>query len=303
MKKNYGKILVLMGGWSNEREISLISGQYVFDSLISLGLDAVKLDLRKDNVGSIKEINPDRVFIVLHGKGGEDGEIQFFLETLGIPYTGSGSKSSEICMNKRNTKNILIEEKILTPAYQKIDENTTVEYIEKHFQYPFVVKPSTEGSSIGVYIVEDRQSYLTAINENLKISNDIIIEQYIDGNEYTVALVGNIALPVIKLVPPGKFYDYEAKYNSNDTKYICPSELSDNVEEELKKISLKCFKVLNCKGWGRVDIILDSKNKPWIIELNTVPGMTKNSLVPMAAKQVNISFDELVLKILDTSFK
>ena len=303
MKKNYGKILVLMGGWSNEREISLISGQYVFDSLISLGLDAVKLDLRKDNVGSIKEINPDRVFIVLHGKGGEDGEIQFFLETLGIPYTGSGSKSSEICMNKRNTKNILIEEKILTPAYQKIDENTTVEYIEKHFQYPFVVKPSTEGSSIGVYIVEDRQSYLKAINENLKISNDIIIEQYIDGNEYTVALVGNIALPVIKLVPSGKFYDYEAKYNSNDTKYICPSELSDNVEEELKKISLKCFKVLNCKGWGRVDIILDSKNKPWIIELNTVPGMTKNSLVPMAAKQVNISFDELVLKILDTSFK
>ena len=303
MKKNYGKILVLMGGWSNEREISLISGQYVFDSLISLGLDAVKLDLRKDNVGSIKEINPDRVFIVLHGKGGEDGEIQFFLETLGIPYTGSGSKSSEICMNKRNTKNILIEEKILTPAYQKIDENTTVEYIEKHFQYPFVVKPSTEGSSIGVYIVEDRQSYLKAINENLKISNDIIIEQYIDGNEYTVALVGNIALPVIKLVPPGKFYDYEAKYNSNDTKYICPSELSDNIEEELKKISLKCFKVLNCKGWGRVDIILDSKNKPWIIELNTVPGMTKNSLVPMAAKQVNISFDELVLKILDTSFK
>lgn len=303
MKKNYGKILVLMGGWSNEREISLISGQYVFDSLISLGLDAVKLDLRKDNVGSIKEINPDRVFIVLHGKGGEDGEIQFFLETLGIPYTGSGSKSSEICMNKRNTKNILIEEKILTPAYQKIDENTTVEYIEKYFQYPFVVKPSTEGSSIGVYIVEDRQSYLNAINENLKISNDIIIEQYIDGNEYTVALVGNIALPVIKLVPPGKFYDYEAKYNSNDTKYICPSELSDNVEEELKKISLKCFKVLNCKGWGRVDIILDSKNKPWIIELNTVPGMTKNSLVPMAAKQLNISFDELVLKILDTSFK
>ena len=303
MKKNYGKILVLMGGWSNEREISLISGQYVFDSLISLGLDAVKLDLRKDNVGSIKEINPDRVFIVLHGKGGEDGEIQFFLETLGIPYTGSGSKSSEICMNKRNTKNILIEEKILTPAYQKIDENTTVEYIEKHFQYPFVVKPSTEGSSIGVYIVEDRQSYLKAINENLKISNDIIIEQYIDGNEYTVALVGNIALPVIKLVPPGKFYDYEAKYNSNDTKYICPSELSDNIEEELKKISLKCFKVLNCKGWGRVDIIVDSKNKPWIIELNTVPGMTKNSLVPMAAKQLNISFDELVLKILDTSFK
>ena len=206
-------------------------------------------------------------------------------------------------MNKRNTKNILIEEKILTPAYKKIDENTTVEYIEKHFQYPFVVKPSTEGSSIGVYIVEDRQSYLKAINENLKISNDIIIEQYIDGNEYTVALVGNIALPVIKLVPPGKFYDYEAKYNSNDTKYICPSELSDNVEEELKKISLKCFKVLNCKGWGRVDIIVDSKNKPWIIELNTVQKKKKNSLVPMAAKQVNISFDELVLKILDTSFK
>ena len=298
MKKNYGKILVLMGGWSNEREISLISGQYVFDSLISLGLDAVKLDLRKDNVGSIKEINPDRVFIVLHGKGGEDGEIQFFLETLGIPYTGSGSKSSEICMNKRNTKNILIEEKILTPAYQKIDENTTVEYIEKHFQYPFVIKPSTEGSSIGVYIVEDRQSYLKAINENLKISNDIIIEQYIDGNEYTVALVGNIALPVIKLVPPGKFYDYEAKYNPKaNTKHIIPVNLNKKNLKKITDIASRAHRVIGCRGVTRSDFKFYN-GKFYLLEINTQPGMTKLSLVPEIARFEGISFIKLIEWIL-----
>ena len=303
MKNNYGKILVLMGGWSNERDISLTSGKFVFESLISSGLNAVKLDLKKDNIHKIKELNPDRVFIVLHGKGGEDGEIQLYLESLGLPYTGSGSNSSGICMNKRITKKVLVENNILTPKYIKIDKNISLEFIENTFHYPFVVKPSSEGSSIGVYIVDDREGCQKAIEENLKISNDIIIEQYISGNEYTVAIVDNIALPVIKLVPPGKFYDYDAKYNSKETEYICPSELSKNLEKELKKISLECFKVLKCKGWGRVDIIIDSEEKPWVIELNTVPGMTKTSLVPMAAKQENIGFNELVLKILDTSFE
>ena len=303
MNNSYGKILVLMGGWSNEREISLISGKSVFNSLITSGQDVIELDLKRDNISEIKELNPDRVFIVLHGKGGEDGEIQLYLENLGIPYTGSGSESSKICMNKRITKKILLKNNIQTPNFMEISENTKIEDIENLFQYPFVIKPSSEGSSIGVYIAEDRKSCKEAIKENMKISNDIILEEYKSGKEYTVGILDNFALPVIQLIPPGKFYDYEAKYNSNETKYICPSGLDQNTEEEIKKLSIDCFRALNCRGWGRVDLIIDKQNKPWIIELNTVPGMTEHSLVPMAANQKNINFDELVLKILDTSLE
>ena len=303
MNRNYGKILVLMGGWSNEREISLISGESVFNSLIASGLDVIKLDLNKDNISKVKELNPDRIFIVLHGKGGEDGEIQLHLENLGIPYTGSGSESSKVCMNKRTTKNILLENNIQTPSYIKISKSTNIEDIENSFQYPFVIKPTSEGSSIGVYVVEDRVSCKEAINENIKISNDVIVEEYISGKEYTVGIVDNNALPVIKLIPPGKFYDFEAKYNSKETKYICPSGLDQNTEEEIKKLSLNCFSLLNCRGWGRVDLIIDEQNKPWVIELNTVPGMTEHSFVPMAANYRNINFNELVLKILDTTFE
>ena len=302
MKKDYGKVLVLMGGWSNEREISLISGKFVFDSLVSSNVDAIRLDLKKNNIDKINEINPDRVFIVLHGKGGEDGDIQRYLDNLSIPYTGSDSKSSEICMNKRTTKKILLENNIPTPFFKKIDENHEYKDIENNFNYPFVIKPSSEGSSIGVHIVDNKESYQKAIDENKEISNDFIVEQYVDGNEYTVGIIDNIALPSIKLVPPGKFYDYDAKYNSSKTQYICPSGLDKDMEDYIRKLSLKCFKTLNCKGWGRVDLIIDSENNPWIIELNTVPGMTKHSLVPMAAKQNNISFDDLVIKILDSSF-
>ena len=303
MNRDYGKILVLMGGWSNEREISLISGESVFNSLVTSKLDVIKLDLNKDNIGKVKELNPDRIFIVLHGKGGEDGEIQLHLENLGIPYTGSGSESSKVCMNKRTTKKILLENNIQTPSYIKISKSTNIEDIENSFQYPFVIKPTSEGSSIGVYVVEDRVSCKEAINENIKISNDVIVEEYISGKEYTVGIVDNNALPVIKLIPPGKFYDFEAKYNSKETKYICPSGLDQNTEEEIKKLSLNCFSLLNCRGWGRVDLIIDEKNKPWVIELNTVPGMTEHSLVPMAANYRNINFNELVLKILDTTFE
>ncbi|MBT7542585.1 MAG: D-alanine--D-alanine ligase [Gammaproteobacteria bacterium] len=303
MKSKYGKILVLMGGWSNERDISLISGNFVYESLISSGLDVIKLDLKKNNINKIKEILPDRVFIVLHGEGGEDGEIQEYLESLNIPYTGSSSESSKVCMNKIITKNILIENNILTPKFKKITNKISLEYIESNFKYPFVIKPASEGSSIGVYIVEDRSNYKKALSNVKNISNDILVEQYINGIEYTVGIIKNAALPVIKLIPPGKFYDYDAKYNSNQMQYICPSGLKNEAEENLRKISLDSFKILECFGWGRVDIIIDNDNTPWVIELNTVPGMTKHSLVPMAAKEVGIDFNSLVIKILDSSFK
>jgi len=302
MKKKYGKVLVLMGGWSNEREISLISGKYVLESLISSGVNAIRFDLNKDNLHEIKQINPDRVFIILHGKGGEDGEIQLFLDNLNIPYTGSGSNASKICMNKRISKDILLDNNISTPFYKKFDNKDDIEDLEKIFKYPFIVKPSSEGSSIGVNIVENRQDFHQAIKDNKLISNDILIEEYIDGIEYTVGILHDRALPVIKLIPPGKFYDFNAKYKSSETQYLCPSELEKTIENSVKAQSLQCFKALNCTGWGRVDLIIDKSGKSWVIELNTVPGMTKKSLVPMAAQQINIDFNNLVLNILDTSF-
>ena len=302
MMEKYGKVLVLMGGWSNEREISLVSGSFVYDSLIKSGVNTIKLDLTKNNLNEIEKISPDRVFIILHGKGGEDGEIQKYLDSLNIPYTGSNSESSKLCMNKRSTKEILLSNGILTPNYEKISE-MEISSIKKRFQYPFIVKPSAEGSSIGVYIVESDRDLERAISANEKISSDFIAEDYIEGLEYTVGILGDIALPVIKLLPPGKFYDFNAKYESDKMQYICPSQLDDSMEDELKKISLNCFKACGCKGWGRIDIIIDDKGNPWVIELNTVPGMTSHSLVPLAAKQRDIDFENLVLKILDSSLQ
>ena len=300
MMEKYGKVLVLMGGWSNEREISLVSGSFVYDSLIKSGVNTIKLDLTKKNLSEIEKISPDRVFIILHGKGGEDGEIQKYLDSLNIPYTGSNSESSKLCMNKRSTKEILLSNDILTPNYEKISK-MEISSIKKRFQYPFIVKPSAEGSSIGVYIVENDRDLEIAISANEKISSDFIAEDYIEGVEYTVGILGDSALPVIKLLPPGKFYDFNAKYESDKMQYICPSQLDDSMEDELKKISLNCFKACGCKGWGRIDIIIDDKGNPWVIELNTVPGMTSHSLVPLAAKQRDINFENLVLKILDSS--
>ena len=300
MMEKYGKVLVLMGGWSNEREISLVSGSFVYDSLIKSGVNTIRLDLTKNNLNEIEKISPDRVFIILHGKGGEDGEIQKYLDSLNIPYTGSNSESSKLCMNKRSTKEKLLSNDILTPNYEKISK-MEISSIKKRFQYPFIVKPSAEGSSIGVFIVENDRDLERAISANEKISSDFIAEDYIEGLEYTVGILGDSALPVIKLLPPGKFYDFNAKYESDKMQYICPSQLDDSMEDKLKKISLNCFKTCGCKGWGRIDIIIDDKGNPWVIELNTVPGMTSHSLVPLAAKERNIDFENLVLKILDSS--
>ena len=277
-----------------------MSGSFVYDSLIKSGVNTVRLDLKKNNLNEIEQINPDRVFIILHGKGGEDGEIQEYLDSLNIPYTGSNSESSKLCMNKRTTKEILLSNDILTPNYENISK-MKLSSIKEKFQYPFIVKPSAEGSSIGVYIVENDSDLKKAISANKNISSDFIAEDYIKGVEYTVGILGDSALPVIKLLPPGKFYDFNAKYESDNMQYICPSQLDDSMEDELKKISLNCFKACGCRGWGRIDIIIDEKGNPWVIELNTVPGMTSHSLVPLAAKQRNINFENLVLKILNSS--
>tara|TARA_B100001093_G_scaffold294896_1_gene281265 strand:+ start:6 stop:650 length:645 start_codon:yes stop_codon:yes gene_type:complete len=205
-------------------------------------------------------------------------------------------------MNKRIAKSILLNNKIQTPKYKKIDNSIDIQYVEKNFSYPFVVKPSSEGSSIGVFIVNNQLDYYEAVEKNKNISKDFIVEQYVDGKEYTVGILDDVALPSIMLEPPGQFYDYDAKYNSSEMKYICPSGLDEQIEKKIQQISYECFKTLGCSGWGRVDIIIAKDNTPWIIEINTVPGMTENSLLPMAAKEKGINFNELVLKILNTSF-
>ena len=205
-------------------------------------------------------------------------------------------------MNKRHTKEALLSENILTPRFERITREN-ISKIQNNFKYPFIVKPSAEGSSIGVYIVGNKEEYYSAIAENKKISDDYIVEEYIEGTEYTVGIINSSALPVIKLIPPGKFYDFDAKYNSENMQYICPSGLENNIETNLKNISLKAFEILGCKGWGRVDLIIDNEKRPWVIELNTVPGMTSHSLVPMAAKEEGVNFNQLVLKILDSSFE
>ena len=303
MKKNpYGKVLVLMGGWSKEREISLISGNAVYESLLRSNIDAVFLDLNKNNINEIERIAPDRVFNILHGKGGEDGYIQKFLEDKSIPFTGSDYASSRLSMNKCDTKDVLLRNNISTPRYVKyLPEN---ELQTSDLNFPLVIKPSSEGSSIGVKIYKERSKNFTKeIYDLYNEYSDIMIEDYISGIECTVAILNNEALPTIKLETSNLFYDYEAKYLSDETKYICPSGFSTDLEEKLKKISLKVFKILGAKGWGRVDIILDENQVPWVIELNTIPGMTKHSLVPMAALQNGINFDDLVLQIMRSTLE
>ena len=303
MSNKYGKVLLLMGGWSREREISLISGKSVFASLKRSNVDVEALDLNRNNLEEINNYKADRVFNILHGTGGEDGFIQEYLESLSIPYTGSDSLSSKICMDKRTTKDILIKNNLPTPKYINIGKNFNIDALCENLELPLVIKPSSEGSSIGVYIAEKKSQVDTCIEEVRKITPNVIAEEYVDGLEYTVGVLNNRALPVIKLIPPGKFYDFNAKYESSETQYVCPSGLSNDLEHKLQEYAKRCFKILGAKGWGRLDIMLDKESSPWIIELNTIPGMTSHSLVPMAAKQAGIDFDALVLEILDTSFE
>ena len=252
---------------------------------------------------TINNYKADRVFNILHGTGGEDGFIQEYLESLSIPYTGSDSLSSKICMDKRTTKDILKKNNLPTPKYINIEKNFDADFLCENLGLPLVIKPSSEGSSIGVYIAEEKGEIALYIKEVRKITPNVIAEKYVEGLEYTVGILNNRALPVIKLIPPGKFYDFNAKYKSSETQYICPSGLSNDLELKLQEHAKKCFKILGAKGWGRLDIMLDKENNPWIIELNTIPGMTNHSLVPMAAKQAGIDFDSLVLEVLDTSFE
>ncbi len=294
----FGKVAVLMGGLSAEREISLLSGNAVLAALKEKGVDAHGVDVSKNIVSDLEKENYQRAFIVLHGRGGEDGTIQALLKLMSVPYTGSGVMASSLAMDKLKTKQIWLAMGLPTPDFCILDsEQSCVQALEK-LSLPLIVKPVLEGSSIGMSKVESEDELIPAWQKAQQCGGTVIAEHWVEGDEYTAAMLDDQVLPMIKLKTTHKFYDYDAKYEAIDTQYICPCGLSEEQEAKFAALMTKAFNAVGASSWGRVDFMVDKNNQPWLIEVNTVPGMTDHSLVPMAAKQAGISFDELVLKIL-----
>lgn len=292
----FGKVAVLMGGWSAEREVSLKSGRAVLDALLEKGVDAVGIDANRDIHHHLAGF--DRVFNIMHGRGGEDGVIQGLLEIMQIPYTGTGVLGSALCMDKLLTKQLWKGIGLPTPDYCILDsEEDCIEAVEK-LGLPLMIKPVLEGSSIGMSKVTHADKMTAAWQLANKYCKTVIAEKFIKGNEYTAAVLGGNVLPMIRLETPRDFYDYKAKYDDEATKYHCPCGLSAEKEKELAELVLQSFKSVHGEDWGRVDFMLDEEKQPWLIEVNTVPGMTDHSLVPMAARQAGLSFESLVIEIL-----
>lgn len=294
----FGRVAVLFGGTSAEREISLKSGQAVLQALQQTGVNAQAFDPAEQNIGDIKAY--DRAFIVLHGRGGEDGTMQGALELLGVPYTGSGVLASALGMDKTRTKQLWLGCGLPTPAYARLTANTDFGQVIADLGLPLMVKPAHEGSSIGMRKVEKAEDLQPAYEFAAQYDSEIIAERWVTGKEYTIVILGNKALPIIRLQPHQShgFYDFEAKYNANDTQYLCPCGLSDEHEQALQALALRAFDMVGATGWGRIDAMRDEQGNFWLLEVNTVPGMTDHSLVPMAAKAAGLSFEQLVLTIL-----
>ncbi len=299
----YGKVAVLMGGLSAERPISLESGQAVFTALKNKGVDAHVIDAQRDVLKKLEQGNFDRVFIALHGRGGEDGQIQGALETMQLPYTGSGVLGSALAMDKCRTKKIWQSYELPTPAFVELSESTDWKTVCDKLGLPLMVKPVHEGSSFGASKVKHVEDLETAWRNAYKFDKRVMAECWITGNEYTVPILAGRALPVIRLVTPREFYDYEAKYESETTQYLCPCGLDAEQEKALGQLALSAFDALGASGWGRIDLLIDKQGQPWLIEANTIPGMTSHSLVPMAARQSGMSFDDLVIEILNTTMQ
>lgn len=299
MSDDFGKVAVLMGGDSNERAVSLLSGEAVLHALKRLGINAEAFDPSSRDINDIQSYN--RAFIALHGRGGEDGSMQAFLKSKNIAYTGSDSLSSAIGMDKLKTKLLWRSLNISTPDFLQVTEKTSYEEIMSAIGVPFFIKPSNEGSSIGIDKIKNEKQYQDAFLKTSKIDANVIVEKFVDGEEFTVAIVNDKTLPVIKIKPSNEFYDYQAKYIKDDTQYICPSGIEKQKEVSISKEALQAFKIIGCSSWGRVDFMMDKQGRHYFIEVNTSPGMTSHSLVPMAAKEVGINFDQLVLEILKTA--
>ncbi len=297
-----GKVAVLMGGRSSEREISLLSGNGVLAALRSKGVDAHAFDPAERDLADLKREGYARCFIALHGRGGEDGTLQGALEVLGIPYTGSGVLGSAVGMDKWRTKMIWIANGIPTPRYRILSAGDDWGAVARELGLPLIVKPANEGSTLGLTKVTDAAQLPAAYELAAKKFHDIALaEQFIDGPEYTASILGDTALPLIRIEAPQGNYDYQNKYFTDDTKYHCPCGLPEAKEAELRALALRAFRLAGCTGWGRIDLLLDRGGHPYLLEVNTSPGMTGHSLVPMAARAAGLSYEDLCMRILESA--
>lgn len=299
--KDYGKVAVLLGGRSAEREISLKSGTAVLQALRRKAVDAHPFDPQERDVCDLEKEGYARAFIALHGRYGEDGTIQGALELMGIPYTGSGVLASALALDKWRAKLLWQAAGIPTPRYRLLEATSDWADVADALGLPIMVKPAREGSSIGMSKVESAEKLAPAYELARSYDEVVIAEQFVEGVELTASILGEEALPLIRLETPRTFYDYEAKYTASDTRYHCPCGLDPSREAAIQKQALRAFQVLGCRGWGRVDLMLDGNGAPYFLEVNTAPGMTDHSLVPMAARAAGLSFDDLVLAILELS--
>jgi D-alanine-D-alanine ligase len=297
----FGKVAVLMGGRSAEREVSLKSGQAVLAALQRRQVDARAIDVGHDVLQQLERGAYQRVFIALHGTGGEDGTMQGALEMLGLPYTGSGVLGSALAMDKIRSKQVWLARGLPTPPFAVLEPESDIDEIVAQVGLPLIVKPVRQGSSIGMTKVEQQAQLRDAWQEATHYDAHVMVERWISGAEYTVSILQDQPLPAIRLETPRVFYDYAAKYQANDTHYICPCGLDKEAEQGLQDLAMQAFQALGCHGWGRVDLMCDAQGAPWLLEANTIPGMTDHSLVPMAARQAGIDFDELVWRILETT--
>jgi D-alanine-D-alanine ligase len=298
----FGRVAVLMGGTSAERPVSLKSGNAVLEALRRRGVDAQPIDAQADVLQRLAE-GYDRVFIALHGRGGEDGVIQGALETMGLPYTGSGVLASSLAMDKLRTKALWRGFGLPTPEYVRLGADTDWDAAADELPMPVIVKPVHEGSSIGMSKVERRGDLAQAWKSAAQYDSEVIAERWITGSEYTVALLDGEPLPAIRLETPHSFYDYEAKYRSDSTRYHCPAGLTEAQEKTIGVLARDAFDALGCRGWGRIDFMQDEQGQFWLIEANTIPGMTDHSLMPMAARAAGVDFEQLVWRILETSLE
>jgi D-alanine-D-alanine ligase len=301
MNKDFGKVAVLMGGPSGEREVSLKSGNAVLAALKRQGVDAHGIDAGPDVLEQLKRGGYARAFIALHGRWGEDGVIQGGLEVIGMPYTGSDVLGSALGMDKLRTKYIWSAAGVSTPPYEVLTRDTDFTVVAAKLGLPLFVKPAREGSSLGVTKVKNVVELKDAWDKAARLDDCVLAERGIAGAEITCAVLDGQALPLIRIEPATEFYDYEAKYLRDDTQYHCPSGLDGATEKKIQALALRAFDALGCSGWGRVDFMGDASGAAYALEVNTVPGMTDHSLVPKAAAAAGISFDELVLRILETS--
>lgn len=301
-KKMFGKVAVLLGGRSAEREISLQTGHNILESLKRQGINAHAVDPGDDFCQVMQAGQFDRVFIALHGTGGEDGVIQGFLETLGLPYTGSGVAASALAMNKAHAKLVMNGLDIPTPPFGLAKTLEEAQALAKKIDFPVSVKPVAEGSSIGVTRVGSLEALPEAFAKAAQYG-DVVVEKWIDGKDFFVSIVGDQVLPSVEVHTPGAFYDYEAKYESNVTQYLCPAPLAWEDEKTVRAIAYRAYCALGCEGWGRVDLVRDATGAFWVLEVNTIPGMTSHSLVPLSAKAAGIDFDTLVMEILSMTLQ